>query len=276
MRLSFSRVVLVSFILGGAWRLLEYKAWLPLRDYKVDAQSPVLEKRLWDVFPSRAFYFWPWFLRDAKNFENFLESDAPVSVQTQKLGFGKFRTVIKWLTPWLKIAWRGRVWCISRDGKMWDMADMPVYASYVKGPVWVLNYDKNNLDLNLNNAVVDDNYILPSGVFKSPIDTDIINKFVDEYQNYEWFNSAEQIVMDRRAGMNLFIIRLVYGIQNFEILIQGEKYAGQDLGAAIDDIIFNKLSKEGGDHIIDATYEGKILIRKLISSSKLANRKEGE
>lgn len=277
MRLSLSRVLLVSFILGGAWRLKEYSAWMPLRDYRVDAQSPALEKRLWDVFPSRAFYFWPWFLNDAKNIKEFLERDIPVSVQTQRLGFGKFRTVIRWLSPWLKVSWQGRVWCISKEGRMWDMSDMPVYASYVKGPVWVLNYEKDAAvsksktdgeDENINN-------ILPSGVFKSPINTDIINKFLKEYQNYEWFEAAEKIILDRRAGMNLFKMQLMHGQQNFEILLQGEKYTGQDLGTAIDDIL-NKLAHEGGDHVIDATYEGKILLRKLPANKRLANRKEGE
>ena len=120
---------------------------------------------------------------------------------------------------------------------------------------------------------VDDNYMLPSGVFKSPVDTRAINKFLSEYQAYDWFSLIDQIIMDRRAGMDLFKIRLALDNQVFEILIQDGKYAGQDLGAAVNDIL-KKLAREGGNHVIDATYEGKILLRKL--SSKIANRKEGE
>ena len=263
----------MSFILGGVWRCYEYRAWLPLSDYKVDAQSPVLEKRLWDVFPARSFYFWPWLVfKDAKNIKDFLERDMPVSVQMQKLGFGKYRTVIRWLTPWIKVAWRGRVWCISKDGKMWNADEMPIYAAQAKGPVWILNNDKKNNNVEAE-VEVDDNYMIPSGVFKSPVDTRAINKFLSEYQAYDWFSLIDQIIMDRRAGMDLFKIRLALDNQVFEILIQDGKYAGQDLGAAVNDIL-KKLAREGGNHVIDATYEGKILLRKL--SSKIANRKEGE
>ncbi|MBQ3626848.1 MAG: hypothetical protein II948_08925, partial [Synergistaceae bacterium] len=64
---------------------------------------------------------------------------------------------------------------------------------------------------------------------------------------------------------DLFKIRLALNNQVFEILIQGDKYAGQDLGAAVNDIL-KKLALEGGNHVIDATYEGKILLRALIKT----------
>jgi len=41
-----------------------------------------------------------------------------------------------------------------------------------------------------------------------------------------------------------------------------EKYEGQDLGVGLEEL-FSKLSKEGGNHLIDATYKGKILLRDL-------------
>ena len=260
-------MILISFILGGAWRICEYKAWLSLSDYKVDAQGPAQEKRLWDVFSARSFYFWPWLcFKDANNIKSFLERDMPVSVQMQRLGWGKYRTVMRWLTPWIKVAWKGRVWCISKEGRMWDISEMPIYASQVKGPVWVLdNYNKNN---NKAEAEVDDNFEVPTGVFKSPIETYKIDKFLNEYQAYDWFSLVDRVIMSRRAGMDLFKIRLALNNQVFEILIQGDKYAGQDLGAAVNDIL-KKLALEGGNHVIDATYEGKILLRAL-------NKTEGE
>ena len=62
--------------------------------------------------------------------------------------------------------------------------------------------------------------------------------------------------------MDLFILRLAHRTQKFEVYLQREKYAGQDVGAAIDKL-FEDLINEGGNHVIDATYEGKILLRKL-------------
>ena len=49
----------MSLLLGGLWRLVEYRAWMPLSGYRVDAQDLALEERLWSVFPSRCFRFWP-------------------------------------------------------------------------------------------------------------------------------------------------------------------------------------------------------------------------
>ena len=62
--------------------------------------------------------------------------------------------------------------------------------------------------------------------------------------------------------MNLFIIKLKNKTQKFELYLQPDKYPGQDVGQSIEDI-FSKLMREGGNHIIDATYEGKISLRSL-------------
>ena len=59
----------MSLLLGGLWRLMEYRAWMPLSGYRVDAQDPALEERLWSVFPSRCFRFWPYFLKDADSLD---------------------------------------------------------------------------------------------------------------------------------------------------------------------------------------------------------------
>ena len=62
--------------------------------------------------------------------------------------------------------------------------------------------------------------------------------------------------------MNLFILKISRGTQKFELQFQPEKYPDQDVGQTLEDI-FSKLISEGGNHIIDATYEGKILLRGL-------------
>ena len=62
--------------------------------------------------------------------------------------------------------------------------------------------------------------------------------------------------------MDLFILRLSHGRQQFLLYLQREKYLGQDVGAALDEL-FTILITEGGNHVIDATYEGKILLRNL-------------
>ena len=256
-------VLFLAFLLGGAWRLKEYDAWMSLSGYCVDAQGPALEQRLWDVFPSRCLGFWPWLLRDADGLREFLERAIPASVDTRMEGLGRFVTTIRWLTPWLKVKWHERLWCISKEGRMWDLSETeaPAFsAEAIKGPVWRLPALEGGLRAP------------PSGVFASPISTDVIADFMDEYRRCAWFDTAREIVWDRRAGMDLFRLTLLRGGQSFEVLIQREKYAGQDLGVALEEI-FARLSKEGGNHLIDATYEGKILLRNLPGGSQEGSMK---
>ena len=131
----------MSLLLGGLWRLVEYRAWMPLSGYRVDAQDPALEERLWSVFPSRCFRFWPYFLKDAEGLKQFLERDIPVSVVTTMPRVGRFATAIKRLTPWLKVRWYDQLWCVSREGRMWNVAEAQGHmasADLGLGPTWRL------------------------------------------------------------------------------------------------------------------------------------------
>lgn len=101
----------------------------------------------------------------------------------------------------------------------------------------------------------------------TPFRMEVIANFLSDYQNAPWFSSVREIIWDRRVGADLFHLVLVCGRQRIEILLQNAKYAGQDMAITIDDIL-KKLSSEGGDHVVDATYEGKILLRKLPGGPK--------
>ncbi|MBQ3446055.1 MAG: hypothetical protein IJG37_00245, partial [Synergistaceae bacterium] len=101
-----------------------------------------------------------------------------------------------------------------------------------------------------------------TGVFTSPIDTGVIASFLEDFRGCRWFEAADDITWERRAGMDLFSLKLSHGGQKFELYLQRGKYPSQDLGAEIDEL-FDRLINEGGNHIIDATYEGKIVLRKL-------------
>ncbi|MCR5346912.1 MAG: hypothetical protein K6E38_03970 [Fretibacterium sp.] len=227
---------------------------MALSGYSVKADSPVLERRLWDLFPVRCLRFWPWMLRDAKGLGDFLERDMPVTVSTQMSGMGRFETVMRWLTPWFRVQWGGRLWCVSREWRMWEIegtAGSPPMKN-LRGPLWHLPLLEGKEQLPL------------SGVFdsRSFFPVEAVAGFLDEYGRYEWFKAAGEITWDHAAGTDLFRLKLTRGGQNFEILIQRAKYVGQDLGAAIENIL-KRLSQEGGDHLIDATYKGKVLLRSL-------------
>ena len=230
---------------------------MPLSGYRVDAQSPVLEERLWGLFPSRCAAFWPWLFRDAEALGEFLERDIPVTVSTRMSRFGRFETTLRWLTPWVKVEWRGRVWCISKEGRMWDASESldPAFDAAIKGPVWRLA------------RFEDGPQEPPAGVFESPVRTDAIAGFLEEYQGYPWFESVKEIVWDKRAGMDLFRMTVEREGQSLDVLLQRGKYEGQDLGAALEEV-FSRLKREGGDHQVDATYEGKILVRPKEGSKK--------
>ena len=245
---------MLVMLVGCMTRIYEYRFWFTLKDYRIEAKSQALEQRLWEVFPQRCLTFWPYLIKDSQGMKDFLERDMPVIVDTQMERLGHFRTKIDWLKAWVKVEWRGRIWCISRDGRMWLYEPGRPSEAEAGNLVWKVQ----------DSTGIDEPTVQPPmfGVFKSPISTEVIDAFLEEFRGCKWFEAAQEITWERRAGMDLFVLKLIHGLQKFELYLQREKYAGQDVGAALDEL-FTKLIDEGGSHVIDATYEGKILLRKL-------------
>ena len=235
-------------------RIYEYRFWFALKNYTIETQSQALEQRLWEVFPQRCLTFWPYLMKDSKGMKEFLERDMPVRVETHMKGLGSFRTKIDWLKAWIKVEWRGKIWCISREGKMWLYEPGRPSEAEAGNLVWKVPDDGGTGDVSVQPPMF--------GVFASPISTEVIDSFLDEFRECRWFAAAQEISWERRAGMDLFYLKLAHGNQKFELYLQREKYAGQDVGSAIDEI-FTGLISEGGNRVIDATYEGKIMVRSL-------------
>ncbi|NLL36810.1 MAG: hypothetical protein GX256_04730 [Fretibacterium sp.] len=253
-----SKILMFALLLGALWRLDEYTACFALRGYTVKASDPVLERRLWEVFPSKSLRFWPSFLKQSQELKVFLERKLPVLVQTEMRTLGRFVTFLNWLNPWLRVEWRGQLWCVSREGRMWDAEDpdmrVPEGGAH-EGPLWRLA------------IMTEEQGQLPGGVFPSPFPLDKIDDFLSDYQPHAWFEGVQEISWERRGGEDLFRLKLLRGSQVFEILIQKDKYKGQELGGMLDDILV-RLSKEGGSHVVDATYEGKIILKELSTGAQ--------
>ena len=241
---------LLAMIAGCIVYIRDYRYWFSLDDYSVIAQSQIMEQRLWEIFPKRCLTFWPYMYWDSDGIKEFLERDMPVTVETSSSWTGRFTTKIEWIRAWVKVQWRGKLWCISRDGKMWE--DSPGRQN---------DEDSGHLVWKINEIEEEEPPHI-YGVFKSPLSTEVIAGFIDEFRGFKWFDAAEEITWERRAGMDMFILKLSHGAQKFELHLQRDKYPGQDLGGTIDEI-FSRLINEGGNHIIDATYEGKIFLRSL-------------
>ncbi len=117
------KVMLYALFLGGGVRIYEYYAWFSMHSYAVKASDPVLERKFWEVFPSESLRFWPYFINQSKNIKVFLEKKMPLNISTSFSGLGNFVTYLNWLTPWIKVEWHGRFWCISKEGRMWAADD---------------------------------------------------------------------------------------------------------------------------------------------------------
>lgn len=246
---------MLALIAGCILCVSESRFWFALHDYRIEAQSQMLESRLWEVFPKRCLTFWPYLLKDAGGLRDYLERDMPVEIDTRMTGLGKFMTKIKWLQAWVKVQWRGQVWCISEDGRMWLSEQGRPNEDEAGKLIWKIPEQGNLPDeVNLNAPMI--------GVFKSPLSTEVIASFLEEFKEFKWFQAADEITWERRAGMNLFTLKLVNKTQKIELLLQREKYPGQYIGSSLEEI-FDRIIREGGDRIIDATYEGKIFLRKL-------------
>ena len=245
---------MLVMLIGCMTRIYEYRFWFTLKNYRVEAKSQALEQRLWEVFPQRCLTFWPYLIRDSQGMKDFLERDMPVIVDTKMESLGRFKTTIEWRKAWVKVDWRGRIWCISRDGKMWLYEPGRPSEAEAGNLVWKVPDDGGSGEVTVQAPMF--------GVFTSPISTEVIDSFLEEFRRCKWFEAAQEITWERRAGMDLFVLKLARGAQKFELYLQREKYEGQDIGAALD-ALFTRLINEGGSHIIDATYEGKIMLRNL-------------
>lgn len=244
----------MAMIAGSVLYMSDYKYWFTLKGYRIESQSQALERRLWDVFPKRCLTFWPYMMKDADGMKEYLERDMPVTVNTKMDGLGRFTTRIDWLSAWVKVDWHGHVWCISRDGRMWLFERGRQNDDHAGRLIWKIPDTLEDQD-ELSQAPM-------TGVFKSPIDTTVIASFLEDFRGCKWYEAATDITWERRAGMDLFFLKLSHGAQRFELYLQRGKYSTHDVGAEIDEL-FARLISEGGNHIIDATYEGKIFLRKL-------------
>jgi hypothetical protein len=144
---------------------------------------------------------------------------------------------------------------------MWNVADGTLGSRDLKipaKPLWRIPA--------LPTETSGDMYVLPGGVFPSLFSIDVIEAFLRGFANEPWFENVEEIVLGRQAGTDLFNLRFVHEGQEFTILIQQDKYGWRDLNVALS-YILKRLQEEGGNHLIDATYEGKIVVRSLSSAA---------
>ena len=255
-RLLWIKIAFCSVLLGGLWRLNERYAWMSMGEITVIAATPALEERYWDVFPSRCLSFWPLFIRKSQDVAVFLERTNPVFVETRMTGIGSFVVDIKMLSPHIVVEWKGGLWCISKEGRMWSLADGSFGLTDLKieqKPLWRV----------LDSSVVNESgQLLPGGVFPSIFSIDAIDDFLNELRDASWFDGVEEIALDRRAGDDLFQLRYVQGGKNHAILIQRGKYEWGELSLALEDIL-GRLRPEDGSYLIDATYKDKIVVKKL-------------
>jgi hypothetical protein len=150
---------------------------------------------------------------------------------------------------------------------MWNVADETLSARELKSPQQPLWRIPPFSTLSTIAAGAEgESYALPGGVFPSFFSIEAIEGFLTGFADESWFEYVEEVVWSRRAGADLFSLRFVRGGQEFTILIQHDKYERHELNTALGHIL-ERLQKEGGNHLIDATYEGKIVVRSLPSGA---------
>ncbi|MCL2010305.1 MAG: hypothetical protein FWG71_07125 [Synergistaceae bacterium] len=226
---------------------------MSMREMSVNAATPVLEERYWDVFPSRCLRFWPLFIRRSRDMAVFLERTNPVLVETRMTGIGSFVTDIKLLSPRIVVEWQGKEWCISKEGRMWSLTDGGFWFRELKipwKPLWKLP------------DAGEEGRLLPGGVFPSIFSTDAIDDFLKGLGGASWFDGVEEVSVGRRAGDDFFELRYVREGKDFTILIQRDKHGWEELGLALGHIL-GSLEGDSGGRLIDATYKDRIVVKNL-------------
>jgi hypothetical protein len=199
------------------------------------------------------------FIRKAGDIRAFLEKTLPVLMDVRRTGFGSFAVDIRWLSPRIVVEWRKEIWCVSREGRMWNTGDENLRFSGLRvprKPLWrIASLPESG-----------DDETPPAGVFPSIVPLRPIDEFLSAFGGEAWFEGVREISLERRAGSDLFRLFLVRGKQEFTLLIQRDKYERESLRKALRDIM-DSLSSEGGSHFIDATYSKKIVVRDLFRLS---------
>jgi hypothetical protein len=227
---------------------------MSFRGLSVEAADSALERRFWDVFPSQSLRFWPLFAWKAEDIETFLERMLPVLVDIRMTGVGIFSVAIRPLSPRVIVEWRDAIWCISGEGRMWNTGDRSLWIPGLEipqKPLWrIASLSESDKD----------GFPSSGGVFPSLVSIDFIEDFLSAFGGEAWFEDVREVSLERRAGADLFRLRLVRGQQEFVILIQRDKYGGKDLSATLEQVL-ETLFREGGSHLIDATYKNKIVVK---------------
>jgi hypothetical protein len=256
-RFGWFKFVICPVLLGGLWCLNERFLWMSFRDLSIEAADPVLERRFWDVFPSRSLKFWPFFAQKSKDIEAFLEKTLPMLVDIRMTGFGSFSVRMKMLSPRVIVEWRKEIWCVSREGRMWNTGDRSLWLPGLeipRSPLWrVASLSE------LENEINEGELPAPSGVFPALVSIEFIEDFLSSFGGETWFGDVREISLERRAGSDLFRLSLVRGEQEFIILIQRDKYEERDLNDTLASVL-ETLFEEGGSHLVDATYRDKIVV----------------
>ncbi|GHS92800.1 hypothetical protein AGMMS50276_01530 [Synergistales bacterium] len=235
---------------------------MSFRDFAIVVDEPEIERRFWDILPEICIRFWPSFIQGSLGVGDFMEKTLPVSVRTRMTGFGSFTTDIKLLSPWLLVEWRDAVWCVSKEGRMWNVADESIKIRALdipKRPLWKVSSGFEGSE----------KPPLPKGVFPLAFSTNVIESFLLKFEDSLWFGDVSEIVLDRRAGAEIFKIVLLHGRQKFRILIQEGKYETKDIIMALGHVL-KGLFKEGGNYYVDATYDNKIVVSDLPLSDTIS------
>ena len=185
-----------------------------------------------------------------------MERTNPVLVETRMTGISSFVTDIKLLSPHIVVEWKGELWCISKEGRMWNLAEGSFgfrEFEIPRKPLWRVP---------VSSTVSENEQLLPGGVFPSIFSIDAIDDFLEGLSNASWFDGVEEVVLTRRAGDDLFELRYVREGKIFKILIKREKYSWEELSLILEHFL-DRLGKEDGSRLIDATYEDKVMVKDL-------------
>ncbi|MDR1741947.1 MAG: hypothetical protein LBR38_08950 [Synergistaceae bacterium] len=246
-------MILLPALLGGLLQGCEWYAWMSFRYFGVSAATYALERRFWDVFPSRVLRFWPLFVGESGSLRAFLERTLPVTVDVEMTGFGAFEVDIRWLSPLMLVEWNGRVWCVSRENRMWDAGERQPGLRLPEKPLWRFAWIGTESERALGVAGAGRT---PSGVFPSVFPIEPVEAFMVNFGGESWFSDVTEVYADRVAGEDVFRLRLVRGRQEIVVSVQNR---GGEFGEVLGRLL-ESLFREGGSHFVDATYRNKIVV----------------
>lgn len=241
-------------LFAGAFCSVEaHYQFLRLQGMEIQPKGICSDSVFWKEVSEGGKRFWPLLYMESGSVIQNVEEEYPLSVSAGLSGLGKLRWNVTPLKPWISILYKGDLWYLSRDGRLWktDLSANKEIKGVLPpgGPLWV--WGKG-----LPSPFLEGTPKHP--IEKSSIPTDLISQWIDGLKGTGLWEKAMKVQVNSQENREVLTVFLQEGKWVQLKLDQDTKE-----WPAIVDAVRMILKKEISNDetlLVDATYKDRIIV----------------